>query len=104
MVNNNGDDGKGVANEALENESKTVEQTQEQKEAQPKNAFIGVDGEGYYVCKIHTSQHPWMIIGFLHDAISQYRGMVIAKQKELEEQRRKLMGRGRGFFNLLKPK
>lgn len=103
MVNNNGDDGKSVANEAEKNDVQSVEQSTEPKTAHPKDAFIGVDAEGYFVCKIHTTLHPWMIIGGLTDAIAQYRGLVIKKQKELEEQRKKLMGRGRGFFNLLKP-
>lgn len=103
MVNNNGDDGKISKDKSMEDESKTIEQTEKQAQANPTEAFIGVDGEGYFFCKIHMSNHPWMILGFLQDAISQYRGIILKRQKEIEEQRKKLMGGSRRFFNLLKP-
>ena len=104
MVDNNNDDGKNVADEADKSEIKPFEQQAEQKETQPKDAYIGVDGQGYFFCKIHMTQHPWMIIGFLNDAIAQFRGMVVKRQQEMKAQREKLMGRSKGFFNLLKPK
>jgi hypothetical protein len=103
MLDNIGN-GKMSEDQTLENESKTVEPSTEQKEAQPKDAYFGVDGQGYVICKIHSSQHPLMVIGFLHDCISNYRGMIIKKQKDIQAQKEKLMGGSRRFFNLLKPK
>jgi len=103
MVDNN-ENGKSVADQTSSNESKAVEQNPQEKTAEPKDAFIGVDGEGYFFARIHMTQHPWTVIGFLNDAIAQYRGMVVKRQKDLEAQRQKLMGRSKTFLNLLRPK
>lgn len=107
MVDNIGnmseDNGKNASDKTVENEFAALEQQEKQAQENNKNVFVGVDGEGYFVFKAHTSLHPWMIIGGLTDAISQYRGMILRKQKEVEEQRKKLMGGSRRFFNILKP-
>lgn len=77
--------GKDDANEGSNSSENKDGEQEKQAQTAEKSPFLGIDSEGYFVAKIPFSQNPWTIIGFLEEAKSFYKSLMIRRAKEIEE-------------------